>query len=382
MKSVILLLSIFAIFYCNKISAQGFTKEREKFIKEWQKLVSEPDAVFFCKEVMPKMLKGTTIDDGQFTKIVDNCNTLQGKEVPVYPELYNYLASSLYQIENKFPSVFNTDWYSILTGLQTKDPAKFTEFLDFSYDLFKYKAFYKEDGFRWFFEKGNMTWNNDKKLTIRCKEGDLVCRVYDGKRIADSSIVYRTSGVLDVFGQKWEGKAGVIDWQKVKFDKEKTYAKIRGYRCDLKSAQIKVDTVELTTPYFITPILGKLADKTILEMNEGERSPQFVSFEKRLKIPDLRENLDYDGGFTLEGADFIGKGTEEKPAKIILKRDNKRLIEVASVDFQMDPAKIIARKSSVKLFYTNGDSLYIKEAFLFLDENKKELSVTAAKKRI
>jgi hypothetical protein len=380
MKSVILLLSIFVIFYCNQISAQGFTKEREKFIKEWQKLVSEPDAVFFCKEVMPKMLKGTTIDDGQFTKIVDNCNTLQGKEVPVYPELYNYLASSLYQIENKFPSVFNTDWYSILTGLQTKDPAKFTEFLDFSYDLFKYKAFYKEDGFRWFFEKGNMTWNNDKKLTIRCKEGDLVCRVYDGKRVADSSIVYLTSGVLDVFGQKWEGKAGVIDWQKVKFDKEKTYAKIRGYRCDLKSAQIKVDTVELTTPYFITPILGKLADKTILEMNEGERSPQFVSFEKRLKIPDLRENLDYDGGFTLEGADFIGKGTEEKPAKIILKRDNKRLIEVASVDFQMDQAKIIARKSSVKMFYANGDSLYIKEAFLFLDENKKELSVTAAKK--
>jgi hypothetical protein len=246
--------------------------------------------------------------------------------------------------------------------------------MNFSYVLFKYKAFYKEDGFRWFFEKGNMTWNTDKKLTIKCQEGNLVCRVYDGKRVADSSIVYRTTGVLDVFGQKWEGKAGVIDWQKVKFDKEKTYAKIRGYRCDLKSAQVKVDTVELITPYFKTPILGKLADKTILEMNEGESSPQFVSFEKRLKIPDLRENLDYDGGFTLEGADFIGKGTEEKPAKIILKRDNKRLIEVASVDFQMDPAKIIARKSSVKMFYANGDSLYIKEAFLFLDENKKNSS--------
>jgi len=380
MKLVTLLLSISAIFYCNQLTAQGFTKEREKFIKEWQKLVSEPDAVYFCKEVLPKMLKGTGINDGQFTKIVDNCNVLQAKEVPIYPELYHYLASSLYQIENKFPSTFNTEWYSILTGLQSKDMAKFTEFLDFSYDLFKYKAFYKEDGFRWFFEKGNMTWNTDKKLSINCQEGNLVCRVYDGKRVADSSIVYRTSGVLDVFGQKWEGRSGVIDWQKVKFDKEKTFAKIRGYRCDLKSALVKVDTVELTTPYFKSPILGRLADKTILEMNEGESSPQFISFEKRLKIPDLRENLDYDGGFTLEGADFIGKGTVEKPAKIILKRDNKRLIEVASVNFQMDPAKIIARKSSVKMFYPNGDSLYIKEAFLFLDESKKELSVTAAKK--
>lgn len=380
MKLFKLLLTIGVFLYANTAEAQNFTKEREKFIKEWQKLVSEPDAVLFCKEVLPKMLKGTTINDGQFTKIVDNCNTLQGKEVPIYPELFYYLTSSLYQIENKFPSVFNSEWYSILIGLQTKDQEKFTEFMSFSNDLFKYKALYKEDSYKWFFEKGNMSWNTDKKLSIICQEGDLVCRVYDGKRIADSSIVYRTTGVLDVFARKWEGKAGVIDWQKVKFDKEETYAKIRGYRCDLRSAQVKVDTVELTTPYFKTPILGKLSDKTILEMNEGESSPQFVSFEKRLKIPDLRENLDYDGGFTLKGAEFIGNGTEEKPAKIILKRDNKRLIEVASVDFQMDPIKVIARKSSVKMFYANGDSLYIKEAFIFLDENKKELSVTAAKK--
>jgi hypothetical protein len=380
MKLINLLLTISAFLCFNTAKSQGFTKEREKFIKEWQKLVSEPDAVFFCKEVLPKMLKGTSINDGQFTKIVDNCNALQGKEVPVYPELYHYLASSVYQIENKFPSVFNSEWYSILVGLQSKDQEKFTEFMSFSNDLFMYKAFYKEDTYKWFFEKGNMTWNTDKKLTIICQEGNLVCRVYDGKRIADSSIVYKTSGVLDVFAKKWEGKAGVIDWQKVKFNKEETFAIIRGYRCDLKSAQVKVDTVELTTPYFKTPILGKLSDKTILELNEGESSPQFVSYEKRLKIPDLRENLDYDGGFTLKGAEFIGNGTEEKPAKIILKRDNKRLIEVASVDFQMDPVKVIARKSSVKMFYANGDSLYIKEAFIFLDENKKELSVTAAKK--
>ncbi len=380
MRFTKLLLTISALFYFNTSIAQDFTKEREKFIKEWQKLVTDPDAAYFCKEVLPKILKGTTINDGQFSKIVDNCNALKAKEVPVYPELYQFLAASLYQIENKFPSVFNTEWYSILTGFQAKDLTKFTEFLDFSYDLFKYKSIYKEDGFRWFFEIGNMTWNNDKKLTIKCQEGNLVCRVYDGKRVADSSIVYNTSGVLDVFGSKWDGKAGVIDWQKVKFDKEKTYAKIRGYRCDLKSAQVKVDTVELTTPYFKKPILGKLADKTILEMNEGESSPQFISFEKRLKIPDLRENIDYDGGFTLKGAEFIGSGTENNPAKIFFKRNNNKLIEISSVNFQMDPAKIIARKSSVKMFYTNGDSLYIKEAFIFLDENKQELSVTAAKK--
>ena len=109
MKFAKLLLISFSILLFNKTQAQSFTKEREKFVKEWQKLVTDPDAAYFCKEVLPKMLKGTSINDGQFSKIVDNCNTLQSKEVPVYPELYQFLASSLYQIENKFPSVFNTE---------------------------------------------------------------------------------------------------------------------------------------------------------------------------------------------------------------------------------------------------------------------------------
>ena len=80
--------------------------------------------------------------------------------------------------------------------------------------------------------------------------------------------------------------------EKVKFDKTKTFANLRSYKLEMNIAQLKVDTVELTTPYFSTPILGKLYDKTIIELNEGENSPQFNSFEKRLKIPDLNENME------------------------------------------------------------------------------------------
>jgi hypothetical protein len=107
--------------------------------------------------------------------------------------------------------------------------------------------------------------------------------------------------------------------EKVQFSKNETFAKLRGYKCDFSTAKLKVDTVELTTPYFTTPILGKLQDLTTLDLGEGEKSPQFNSYEKRLKIPNLRDQMDYDGGFTLEGPDFIGRGTAEKPAKIILK---------------------------------------------------------------
>ncbi|MEN9301806.1 MAG: hypothetical protein RL264_235 [Bacteroidota bacterium] len=358
-----------------------FTKERDKFIKEWQRFANGSEAEDWCKERLPDLVKSQNLNEGTFQKIVDNCNSLQEKKFLVYPEIYRYMQCALYQSENKFPSVFSADWYSIMIGMQAKNYDKLGEFLEFSYNLFRYRALYKEDSYRWLFEQGNMAWNNDKKLSIVCKEGNLVCRVYDGpKTVMDSIVVLKTSGTFDVFGNKWEGRAGTITWQKVKFDKDKTFARLRGYKCDMKTAYVRVDTVELTTPYFTTPILGKLMDKTIIEKSEGEGSPQFNSFEKRLKIPNLRENLDYDGGFTLEGAEFIGRGTLEKPAKVILKRDNKKLFEIAAIDFIMSPTKVFSRSAGLKMYYAGGDSISIIDGILQLDYAKKQLNFTAAKK--
>ena len=92
------------------------------------------------------------------------------------------------------------------------------------------------------------------------------------------------------------------------FPKNETFAKVRGYTVKANQSILKVDTVELTTPYFEQPILGRLEDKTIFNLKEGESSPIFNSFEKRLLIKGLRDQIDYDGGFTLEGASFIGGG--------------------------------------------------------------------------
>jgi cholesterol oxidase len=40
----------------------------------------------------------------------------------------------------------------------------------------------------------------------------------------DSIIVYGTKGSLDVFKNKWEGSTGTLTWEKVKFDKTKTFS--------------------------------------------------------------------------------------------------------------------------------------------------------------
>jgi len=377
-----ILLSLFlSILFINQTFAQTFPKERDKFVKEWQKLVLDEAAIPFLKEELPQKIKGSLLNETQFHRLVDNCNKYAQKEIPLYPEIYHYMMASIYQVENQFPGELVNPWFNYVNDFAKDPDENLTKFLKFSANFFRYQSFYREPTYRWTYAKGQVAWEEGKSLKLRATGIDLKCLKYDeDRKLEDSIVVYGTSGYFDVIQNKWQGSNGVVTWEKVKFKNTETFANLRGYKCDFATAKLKVDTVELTTPYFTTPILGKLQDLSTLDLGEGEKSPQFNSYEKRLKIPNLRDQMDYDGGFTLEGPDFIGRGTTDKPAKIIFKRKNIPLFEISSIYFEMNPQQVIARNAKAKMNYKSGDSLVIQSCFFTLNEQNKEISINSIKK--
>ena len=363
------------------ILCQSFSKDRDKFAKEWLKIVQTDTDRNFCQNELKDFLENPKIIDFKFNKLVDDCNLLLEKQFSIYPDCFNFLTSSVYQELNSFKPSFNSDWNEILFETLNGNQEKQIEFLNFSSLFFKNKTIYSEENFSWYFESFGFNWVKGKKILLECLQGNLVCRVYlSGKTATDSIKVYQTNGTFDLFNNNWTGNGGEINWEKVNINKEETFAKLRVYKFNLQSQSISVDTVELTTPYFDNPILGRLKDKTISDLSEGESSPQFTSYEKRLKINDLRQNIDYDGEFSLVGDKFIGSGTDLKPAKVLLKFNNKVLFELSSTNFQMNPKQIISRNVHLKMNYPNGDSLSIDNAFFNLDEVSREISVTAPQK--
>ena len=372
---------IVSFLFIGQYAAQTFPKERDKFVKEWQKLVVDEGALTFLKEDLPQKIKGSLLNETQFHRLVDNCNKYAQKEIPLYPEIYDYMIASIFQVENKFPGDLVNPWFNYVNDFAKEPGEKLTTFLKFSANFFRYNSFYREQNYRWTYSNGQVSWEEGKTLKLKATGIDLKCLQYTGNRkIEDSVIVYGTNGSFDILQNKWIGAKGTVTWEKVKISKMETFANLRGYKCDFSTAKLKVDTVELTTPYFATPILGKLQDMTNMDLTEGESAPQFNSYEKRLKITNLREQMDYDGGFTLEGSEFIGRGTVEKPAMIIFKRQNIPLFEISSVYFEMNPQQVIARSARAKMNYKSGDSLIIQSCFFSLNQKNNELSISSVKK--
>jgi hypothetical protein len=368
--------------FCLSIScltAQNFTKDRDKFIKETQRLFIAESELEFVKEKLPKLVNSTLLSDTQFNKMIDGANAIYKKHSD-YLLSCLYVRACLFQVENKFNGSFNSEWNQINSIYLEKELEDFQKFIEFSANFFQYRSITSTDSFRWTFTSGSFEWNQEKGVKIICNAGTLSCYLFSqsGKN-QDSIIIKNTSGVLDLDLHKFIGANGTVTWEKAGFSKLETFAELRRYKVDLNKSTLKVDTVSLTTPYFPTPILGKLIDKFSSDLTDDEGAPQFNSFEKRLKIKALRENVDYDGGFSLQGAKFIGKGEPENPAKLIFNYKQNKLFEISSLNFLMDPTQIISRDARLKMQYKNGDSLVVDECLFYFDESKKLLTATSKK---
>ena len=282
MKKIISIsLFCFSVF-C--LSAQNFTKDRDKFIKETQRLFIEASELEFVKEKLPKLVSSTSLSDAQFNKMIDGANTIYKKHSD-YLLSCLYVRACLFQVENKFNGSFNSEWNQINSNYLDKELEDFQKFIQFSADFFQFRSITSTDNFRWTFTAGSFEWNQEKGVKLFCNSGNLSCFLLnDSGKKQDSIIVKNTSGILDLEVHKFVGAQGTVTWEKVGFNKEETFAELRKYKVDLNKSILKVDTVSLTTPYFQTPILGKLTDRFSSDLTDDEGAPQFNSFENILKI--------------------------------------------------------------------------------------------------
>jgi len=372
-------LLIYSCFIMSVSFGQKFSADKEKFTKELIKNI--PQATFhkYVKKEFSPFLMNSGLNSSEFQTLVNRCNFLfKNNFLP--QTIISIVHVSLDQKKNKFPKSFVLKWNDLYKEKESKkDKSELKEFIIFSQSLFFENAFLIADNHKWVFSGGTPKWVIKKSgLRIQITKTCLKCIVSQSGPV-DSIVVKNTSGYFDLRKKRWYGRGGIITWEKVNFPKEETFAELKGYNFNAKGSTLMVDTVSLTTPYFDEPIFGRLREKTLFNLKEGESSPIFHSFEKRLLIKGLRDQMDYDGGFSLQGADFIGTGEPENLAKVILHYNDTPLFEVKALKFIMDPKQIIVRDADICMHYKDGDSLTTKNALVYWDQSKTELRISANK---
>ncbi len=201
----------------------------------------------------------------------------------------------------------------------------------------------------WYMATPNFTLNiKDDNLIVKNDKTDLRCKMREDSTV----VIYGTSGTYDYNEQMWHGKGGKVDWRRGNISPDSVYATLKDYQVDTRSAEFEAKDVEFfNIKYFRKPIKGDYRDKLVLHgTGEKARYPQFSSYDTDIKIPNLAEGIDYEGGYAQNGVIFQGEVKDSaKYAKLTFKSNDKPLITAESKVFVFGLKRLEAQTAIITM---------------------------------
>lgn len=282
------------------------------------------------------------------------CNLMVKKKLRILPEYQSYLNSvqnfvNSNQSEDNFLS-WEESIYKILNGKIIKN---YSDYLEMSENLFASNTFYKSAVIEYKSNNNKYIFEYDSVPKVIFPSLNL--RMINNQN--DSSVIYNTHGVYYPYKGVFIGETGRVNWKKAGLDENTVWAELKKYQITLKTSGYTADSVTFYNKnYFQKPLSGQLQEKVISEKGSNVSYPRFDSYSKRMQIPNIAKDVDYDGGFSMHGEKFLGSGNKEEDAKLIFHRDGKVFLVVGAKLIGITKEKLTAETANIK-FYFDKDSI-------------------------
>lgn len=374
MKNLLLLLLLISSVTLNFSFGQRNKSEaeRKQFINEITRQINpsgDKEAIdYINKKLYSQLIEGSKFSEERFNQMSKTVDVLLEKRHRPYPHLYNYILGFSSLIEkNKSTEEFNT-WHAIVDELmENRNPRRVEDFLQTTGNFF-YKGMIAEaPNYQWYCLGEQYKLVNDKTIQLIFDQTTIICKTINKSRnsekipFSDSLKIENTKGIVDFTKNQFRGSGGLFTWEKVGLARKDTKAELKSFGVSFKSTNLIADSVILTTPYVDEPILGKLIDRAAKgSVNESKDSefPQFTSYQADFKIKNLAPDVNYQGGFSLEGNEFVGIGNKENRAKLTYLKDNKTFIISYSSQVRLKDRVIKTPMAQFTLFLNTKDSIY------------------------
>jgi hypothetical protein len=276
-------------------------------------------------------------------------NQMVKKKLRILPEYKSYLTSVTNFINsNQSEDNFLTWQECINKILNGKAIKNYSEYLEMSENLFATNTFYKSAVVQYTSSNNKYIFEYDSVPKVIFPKLDLKC--YNNQN--DSGIIYNTRGTYYPYKAVFIGETGKVNWKRAGIEDNVVWAELKKYQITLKTSGYTADSVIFYNKnYFEKPLLGALTEKVVSERGDLISYPRFDSYSKRMQIPNIAKNVDYDGGFFQRGAKFLGSGNKEEDAKLIFNKDGKKFLIVGAKLIGITKDKLTAETANIKFLF-------------------------------
>jgi hypothetical protein len=375
MRAVVMLVPILASLAGAFAQTRSFTDDQAAYLQEMSAFLTDADkkeAKPFIESELTPAWNGGYFSAQQRSRIVALSNVMLKKRFVAFPDFKEFL-SVLAAFSRQGRSAAEFDAW--MKGLEKAGKATrkqdLADLLEMSAGLFADGTIYSSPSTVWKSSSNKFTWAYDSVPKVVFGTMDLRCLSK-----GDSSVIRGTSGTYLPVSETWEGKGGTLTWERAGLKPTATFAKWdHAYSLKVKTAGVKVDSVHFTDPYFDHALLGTVVDKLRANVTEKNANyPQFQGYDLRSTIRDIMPGVDFEGGFTMQGAQLQGYGTKEDPASLIFYRDKQPFIITKGLLYTIEPDKVSSEDVGV-VVRLDQDSIYHPSVSLRFLRGKKQLTL-------
>ncbi len=356
---------------------KNFSSEYSSFLGEMKDFLEAKDKKEGkdLMEIFTVVWNGNYFNDAEKKSIIQTSNELLKKRALAIPHFQEYLQSLIAFSNTNHSKSSYENWEKGLVYMCQKKNITLNaidNFLENSEGLIKKGNIYKSTTTKWHTDNKDFQFVFDgENIKVIVNKSNLTC--YAKK---DSSNIINTQGIYYPLTKNWKGQGGRITWERAGFKPTDVFADFQNYTIDMTKSAYDADSVIfINTRYFKDPLLGHLSEKVMADADTTNANyPQFKSYSKRYKIDNIFPNMDYDGGFTMKGAKFIGEGNENELALIKVFRNDTLFFVGASKIFVFREEGIIGQNTAVT-FYLDTDSIYHPGLLFKYNEKSNEISL-------
>ena len=369
--SLILIICILLSYSLLSQSRQFSGGGEDNFLQNIEKIYSGIMDKKALKDVMLELSTfwNTEADSelkGIIMKTSDLINFRKGRPV----DYQNYLNTVMTLTKSDQTSQSKNIWHGAIINLleNTKIPLRnVLKIFEHTQNLINENIIYSTAAIKWTAERPSYRFSYSDSLIVDFSRTRISCISRK-----DSISVLNTSGSINLHSGIWQGKSGEIDWTQCGFPANMVNASFDEYEINMSTTEIEIENVTFQNLFYFNYTLKGKLNHRVSTFNKPESStwPRFVSYEQRYDIKSIHDKLNFEGGFSQQGARFLGSGTDKNPAIINVFRDDKVFISAKSQYFILRKDQIISNNAEITILLDTGYIYHPGLTFRYMDETK------------
>jgi len=312
--------------------------------------------------------------ESEWIELASLSNTLLANKIKPYPEFTNFIEACIsFQNTNLDRSSFSELLsHTRLSLTSEKLSLLFAERLwEFIKDYNTSNVLFNSGSIKWRINGLACSIKTDTAIYLNCESAVMTGsagREQSSMQIGNSKY-YPGSHIIF-------SESGKMDWTSAGIPANQVYANLTSFKLDLSKSFFSIDSVWLNDKrYFEDPVLGRLENKIATGMPKNRRGyPKFISYNRKNNIKNLYPNMDYLGGYTLQGRKVIGADIRSQKGTLVVYYHKKPQLRLASDYFVFTPDRATGVNTEVSI-YLDSDSIFHPGLSFQYQNNKKEIAL-------